>query len=285
MKNRKGTLYVVATPLGNLADITHRAVEVLTQVQWIAAEDTRHSRVLLDAYGIRTPCIAYHEHNERGALDGLIEKLQRGESIALISDAGTPLISDPGFPLVREARALGLPVVPVPGASAMITALCVSGLPTDRFVFEGFLPAKGAARRKRLDELRAETRTLVFYESAHRIVEALQDMHDSFGADRPAVVARELTKMFETVHAGTFAQELARVSADPNQQKGEFVILVHGLAVAEGAEPNIEVERVLRILCAELPPTRAAALAAQITGAKKNALYALAVQLTQTDQQ
>ena len=283
MKNRKGTLYVVATPLGNLADITHRAIEVLTQVQCIAAEDTRHSRVLLEAYGIRTPCIAYHEHNERQALDTLIEKLQRGDSIALISDAGTPLISDPGFSLVRAARQLDLPVVPVPGPSAMIAALCVSGLPTDRFVFEGFLPAKGAARRKRLDELRAETRTLVFYESAHRIVEALQDMHDSFGAERPMVVARELTKMFETVHGGSCAQELARVSADVNQQKGEFVILVHGLVVPEDEQPNVEAERVLRILCAELPPTRAAALAAQITGAKKNALYPLAVKLAQQE--
>ena len=239
--------------------------------------------MLLDAYGIRTPCIAYHEHNERQALDTLIDKLQRGDSIALISDAGTPLISDPGFSLVREARQLDLPVVPVPGACAMITALCVSGLPTDRFVFEGFLPAKGIARRKRLDELRAETRTLVFYESAHRIVEALQDMHDSFGTDRLVVVARELTKMFETVHGGSFAQELARVSADANQQKGEFVIVVHGLVVPEDAQPNVEAERVLRILCAELPPTRAAALAAQITGAKKNALYPLAVQLARQE--
>lgn len=284
MKNRKGTLYVVATPLGNLADITHRAVEVLTQVQWIAAEDTRHSRVLLDAYGIRTPCIAYHEHNERTALDALIEKLKQGDSIALISDAGTPLISDPGFALVREVRLLDLPVVPVPGPSAMITALCVSGLPTDRFVFEGFLPAKAVARRKRLEELSAETRTLVFYESAHRIVEALQDMHDGFGAERPVVVARELTKMFETVHAGSIAQVLERVSTDANQQKGEFVILVHGRAAPEEAQRGVEAERVLRILCAELPPARAAALAAQITGVKKNALYPLAVQLSHPPQ-
>lgn len=279
MKNRKGTLYVVATPLGNLADITHRAVEVLSQVQWIAAEDTRHSRVLLDAYGIRTPCIAYHEHNERQAIDALVQKLQQGDSIALISDAGTPLISDPGFPLVRAVRQLDLPVVPVPGASAVITALSVSGLPTDRFVFEGFLPAKGAARRKRLGELRDETRTLVFYESAHRIVDALRDMHDGFGADRLVVVARELTKMFETVHAATFTRMLERVSTDTDQQKGEFVILVHGRMVPEDAQQSVEAERVLRILCAELPPTRAAALAAQITGAKKNALYPLAVRL------
>jgi 16S rRNA (cytidine1402-2'-O)-methyltransferase len=277
MKKRKGTLYVVATPLGNLADITHRAVEVLSQVQWIAAEDTRHSRVLLDAYGIRTPCVAYHEHNETAELDGLLEKLKQGDSIALISDAGTPLISDPGFSLVRKARELELPVVPVPGANAMITALCVSGLPTDRFVFEGFLPAKGTARRKRLEELSGETRTLVFYESSHRIVDALQDLHDVFGAQRNAVVARELTKLFETVSSGTFAQQLARVNADADQRKGEFVILVHGRIVTEDTQTNVEAERVLRILCAELPPARAAALAAQITGAKKNALYPLAV--------
>ncbi|MBI3775674.1 MAG: 16S rRNA (cytidine(1402)-2'-O)-methyltransferase [Gammaproteobacteria bacterium] len=281
MKKRKGTLYVVATPLGNLADITHRAVEVLSQVQWIAAEDTRHSRVLLDAYGIRTPCVAYHEHNETAELDGLLEKLKQGDSIALISDAGTPLISDPGFSLVRKARELELPVVPVPGANAMITALCVSGLPTDRFVFEGFLPAKGTARRKRLEELSGETRTLVFYESSHRIVDALQDLHAVFGAQRNAVVARELTKLFETVSSGTLAQQLARVNADADQRKGEFVILVHGRVVTEDTQTNFEAERVLRILCAELPPARAAALAAQITGAKKNALYPLAVEWAQ----
>lgn len=280
MANRKGALYVVATPLGNLADITRRAVETLQQVHCIAAEDTRHSRVLLTHYNIQTPCTAYHEHNEREMLPVLLDRLQRGESIALITDAGTPLISDPGFPLVREARRSGIDVVPIPGPSALIAALSVSGLPTDRFVFEGFLPAKSASRRARLEELRTDTRTLVFYESSHRIVESLQDMRDIFGAERGVVVARELTKMYESVRADTLEEALQRVSADENQQKGEFVVMVHGAVPAEDGAQHAEAERILRILCAELPPARAAALVAKITGLRKNALYDRAVALS-----
>lgn len=280
MANRKGALYVVATPLGNLTDITRRAVETLQQVHCIAAEDTRHSRVLLTHYNIQTPCTAYHEHNEREMLPVLLDRLQRGESIALITDAGTPLISDPGFPLVREARRSGIDVVPIPGPSALIAALSVSGLPTDRFVFEGFLPAKSASRRARLEELRTDTRTLVFYEASHRIVESLQDMRDIFGAERGVVVARELTKMYESVRADTLEEALQRVSADENQQKGEFVVMVHGAVPAEDGAQHAEAERILRILCAELPPARAAALVAKITGLRKNALYDRAVALS-----
>jgi 16S rRNA (cytidine1402-2'-O)-methyltransferase len=272
-------LYVVATPLGNLADITHRAVETLSQVQWIAAEDTRHSRPLLQSYGVRAQCIAYHEHNEREALAAIIDKLVRGESVALISDAGTPLISDPGFPLVREARRQGLAVVPVPGPCAMIAALSVSGLPTDRFVFEGFLPARAQARVQRLKQLGRETRTLAFYESTHRIVDCVTDMAAVFGGEREAVIARELTKTFETVHADRLAALVDWLTADANQQKGEFVILVQG-APAEAGAIDADAENVLRLLCEELPPARAASLAARITGLKRNDLYALAVKMS-----
>lgn len=277
MSVRSGTLYVVATPLGNLTDITHRALEILSQVQLIAAEDTRHSRKLLDAFNIETQCVAFHEHNEREMVDVLLEHLARGESIALISDAGTPLISDPGFPLVRAARARGIDVVPIPGPSALIAALSVSGLPTDRFVFEGFLPAKAAARRERLHALRNETRTLVFYESTHRIVASLADMREVFGAEREAVIARELTKMFETVHGGTLAELIDWLAADAQREKGEFVVMIHGVHVDTVTAP-VDPDRILRVLCEELPPTRAAAVVARITGAKKSDFYTRAVE-------
>ncbi|HHO68310.1 MAG TPA: 16S rRNA (cytidine(1402)-2'-O)-methyltransferase, partial [Gammaproteobacteria bacterium] len=193
-----GTLFVVATPIGNLGDMTPRGVEVLQQADLIAAEDTRHSRRLAEHFGIATPMLALHEHNERSVAARLVERLRQGESIALISDAGTPLISDPGYQLVRAAREAGVPVVPVPGASALVAALSVAGLPTDRFVFEGFLPPRQAARRKRLEALKDEPRTLVFYESSHRIVDSLNDLKDVFGPGRQALLARELTKAFET---------------------------------------------------------------------------------------
>lgn len=277
MSVRRGTLYVVATPLGNLTDITHRALEILSQVALIAAEDTRHSRKLLDAFNIETPCIAFHEHNEREMAAALIERVLRGDSIALISDAGTPLISDPGFPLVRDARAAGIDVVPIPGPSAVIAALSVSGLPTDRFVFEGFLPAKAAARRERLQELQREPRTLVFYESTHRIVESLGEMAAVFGRERAAVLARELTKMFETVHAAPLGDLVDWLAADPQREKGEFVVMIHGAEPDPAATP-VDPDRILRVLCEELPPTRAAALTARMTGAKKSELYARAVE-------
>lgn len=276
-----GTLYVVATPIGNLGDMTARAIAVLQQVDLIAAEDTRHSGPLLQHFGITTACIACHDHNERQIAAGLVERIQSGESVALISDAGTPLISDPGYLLVRTAREAGVPVVPVPGASAMIAALSVSGLPSDRFSFEGFLPAKSSARRQRLQALADEGGTLIFYESTHRIEESLADMAEVFGPERYVVIAREITKRFETVYGDTLAKLIAWVEADSNQCKGEFVVLVHGAEEPETREIDAEAERVLKLLLEELPVKQAAALAAKITGAKKNALYQFALGLAE----
>lgn len=269
---RPGTLHVVATPIGHRDDISARAIETLRRARVIAAEDTRHTRPLLQHLNIDTPLVALHDHNERTAVDGLVERMRGGDDVALVSDAGTPLISDPGFRLVRAARIAGLRVSPVPGPSAVIAALSVAGLPSDRFVFEGFLSAKAGARRSRLAELAGESRTLIFYESSHRIVESLEDMRKAFGADREAVVARELTKMFETVLGDPLSALVERVSADPNQQKGEFVVMVAGREAGED-ERLSEGLRVFAILKEELPPARAAKLAAAITGAPRKALY------------
>lgn len=273
MNAATGRLWVVATPIGHLDDMSARAVEVLKRVERIAAEDTRHSAPLLARYGIATPTTALHEHNEREEVERLLARLRAGAELALISDAGTPLISDPGFRLVRAARAAGVTVSPVPGPCAAIAALSVAGLPSDRFVFEGFLPAKAAARRERLTGLAGEPRTLVFYESSHRVRECLDDMAAAFGAARPAVLARELTKLFETVLDGTLAQLQARLAADPNQERGEFVLLVGGREAVED-ERLAEGRRVFALLRAELPPARAAKLAAAITGARRKDLYA-----------
>jgi 16S rRNA (cytidine1402-2'-O)-methyltransferase len=275
--DRLGVLYVVATPIGNRADITQRALQVLGAVARVLAEDTRHSGALLRALGIPTPLLSVHEHNEQAQVDGLLARLRAGEDLALISDAGTPLISDPGYRLVRAARQAGVTVVPVPGPSALIAALSVAGLPTDRFVFEGFLPAKSAGRRARLQALAVEPRTLVFYEASHRIQECLADLAAVFGAEREAVIARELTKTFEQVQSGTLAELGAWLAADPNRLRGEFVVLVAG--AVEPAETDIgpEAQRVLAILLRELPVKQAAALAAEITGARRNALYQLAL--------
>jgi 16S rRNA (cytidine1402-2'-O)-methyltransferase len=268
-----GVLYVVATPIGNLADMVPRATETLQQVDIIAAEDTRHSKRLLEHFHISTPLVSCHEHNEQQSLPGLLDRLGKGQKIALISDAGTPLVSDPGYRLVRAAREAGFPVVPIPGPSALIAALSVAGLPSDRFTFEGFLHAKSGQRRKQLEALRQETRTLVFYEAPHRILACLRDLAEIFGAEREAVLARELTKTFETVLAGTAAEVLARVEADPNQQKGEIVLLVRGAERVETSGIDPEAQRVMTILLRELPLKQAASLAAEITGTKKNALY------------
>lgn len=269
-----GTLYVVATPIGNLQDITARALQILRDAVLIAAEDTRHSARLLDHFGIRTPMVACHEHNERSGSDSLVERLLSGQDIALISDAGTPLISDPGFHLVRQAREAGVRVVPVPGACAAIAALSAAGLPSDRFVFEGFLPAKSGARSKRLQELAGEVRTLIFYEAPHRVLDSVQDMAQVFGAQRRAVLARELTKTFETIHAAPLGELAAWIAADSNQQRGECVLLVEGLDEKVGKEVlDAESQRILMLLAAELPLKKAAALTAQITGARKNLLY------------
>lgn len=276
-----GALYVVATPIGNLADFSPRAIAVLQGVAQIAAEDTRHSLALLRHFGIHAPLCALHEHNETQATQQLLARLHRGDAVALICDAGTPLVSDPGFHLVREARAQGVRVVPIPGPSAAICALSAAGLPSDRFVFEGFLPAKPAARRRRLEALRAETRTVIVFESSHRIVAALGDMAAVLGVQRAAVVARELTKRFETIRDGTLGELSPWVENDVDQQKGEFVVLIHG---EEGgaAEAAGEEERVLRILLSELSVKQAASLTARITGGRRNRLYALAQTLKQT---
>lgn len=267
-----GCLWVVATPIGHRDDLSARAIETLRAVAVIAAEDTRHSRPLLLHHGVATPLVALHDYNEREVVDALVARLQGGESVALISDAGTPLISDPGFRLVRAARAAGIRCAPVPGACAAIAALSVAGLPSDRFVFEGFLPPKAAARRSRLRELAGEPRTIIFYESSHRVAESLADMRDVFGAEREAVLARELTKMFETVLGEPLAALAARVAADPDQQRGEHVILVAGRG--EEADARLaEGQRVFAILRDELPPTKAAKLAAAISGAPRKALY------------
>ena len=226
-----GILYVVATPIGNLDDISARALQVLRDVDVIACEDTRHSARLLQHFGIATKTIACHDHNEANASTGIVKLLQKGQTVALISDAGTPLISDPGYVLLRAVHRAGLKVCPVPGASALIAALSVAGLATNHFVFEGFLPAKPAARRERLKQLLDETRTLVFYESSHRIVASLADLTALFGAEREVTMAREISKKFETIHAADLAQLQAFVSSDDNQQKGEFVLVVAGAQV------------------------------------------------------
>ena len=279
MAQSPGTLYIVATPIGNLDDISLRALQVLAKVDRIAAEDTRHSQRLLGHHGIRTPLMSLHEHNERQKVQGLLAELEQGLSLALISDAGTPLISDPGFPLVRAAREQGIRVVPVPGCNAAICALSAAGLPTDRFVFEGFLPAREGQREKRLRELAQETRTLVCYESSHRIFDSLASMAAVFGDHRRAVVARELTKTFETIRDGTLAELLEWMRADAQQQKGEFVVLVEGAPARASDALDAETERVLATLLEELSVKQAAALAAKLTGVAKKPLYARALEL------
>ena len=267
-----GILHVVATPIGNLGDISARALEILRTVAAVCAEDTRHTRQLLAHFGIERPLLALHQHNEDAQAAQLVARLLGGDSLALVSDAGTPLVSDPGYRLVRAARAAGVRVSPVPGACAAIAALSVAGLASDRFVFEGFLPAKASARRERLARLAAEPRTLIFYESAHRIEEALVDLVAAFGEDRPAVLARELTKLFETVLDGSLAALLAQVQADPNQRRGEFVLIVEG-AADDAKAKLIEGRRLYALLGEHLPPSTAARLAAELSGAPRKALY------------
>lgn len=269
-----GTLFIVATPIGNLADLSPRALDTLRGVAAICAEDTRRSGQLLSHFGVEKPLVALHEHNEDALSQRIVERLLAGESLALVSDAGTPLVSDPGYRVVRAARAAGVKVSPIPGACAAIAALSVAGLPSDRFVFEGFLPAKSSARREQLQRLAGETRSLVFYESSHRIAESLADMRIAFGDDRPAVLARELTKLFETVLDGTLADLHARVEADDNQRKGEFVVIVQG--AGDDADAQLaEGRRVYAMLSPHLPPSTAARLAADITGAPRKSLYGM----------
>ncbi|GAB5453319.1 MAG: 16S rRNA (cytidine(1402)-2'-O)-methyltransferase [Halioglobus sp.] len=265
-------LYVVATPIGNLGDITQRALDVLRGVDLVAAEDTRHSARLLQAYDIDTPLTAYHEHSDSGALERLAQRLFEGASIALVSDAGTPLISDPGYRLVRRAQEQGIVVIPVPGPCAAVAALSAAGLPTDRFRFEGFLPAKHGARCNRLRELSRESATLVFYEAPHRVQDCLADMAEVFGEEREASLLREITKAFETVRRGTLASLLQFVAADDNQRRGEIVLVVAGLREQQSVIDS-DTSDLLQRLVAEMPAKRAAALVAEWKGIRKKLLY------------
>lgn len=268
-----GTLYIVATPIGNLDDLPPRAIAVLSGVSIVAAEDTRHSGRLLQAIGVETRMLALHDHNERDRAAQVMQRLEQGQDVALISDAGTPLISDPGFILVREARARGIRVSPVPGPCAIVAALCAAGLPTDRFAFEGFLPSKKGARVAALDKLASETATLVFYESPHRILEAVADIADVMGGHRELVIARELTKTFETFYSGGAEEVLDTLKADPHGSRGEFVIMIRGAEKDAGDAGMEEVDRLLKLLLTELPVKRAARLVAEMTGRAKNELY------------
>lgn len=274
------TLYVVATPIGNLADLSSRAVDILQQVDLIAAEDTRHSKHLLQHFAIATPTISLHEHNEQQRSEMLLVRLQQGASVALISDAGTPLISDPGYRLVSLLKQHQIRVVPIPGSCALITALSASGLPSLRFCFEGFLPPKQAARKHILSTLATETRTLIFYESPRRLVDCLQDMVSAFGAERLACLARELTKLHETIETRPLAELLEWASADSNQQKGECVLLVEGASTPQSADEQ-EINRVLSILLKEMPVKKAASITASLLDVKKNAAYDMALKLQQ----
>lgn len=269
-----GHLYIVATPIGHLGDLSPRAAAVLAGVDAILAEDTRTSAVLLQHLGIQRPLIALHDHNERERVDGLLRQLQAGEALALISDAGTPLISDPGFVLVRAAREARVPVLTVPGPCALIAALSIAGLPTDRFRFVGFLPARSAARRTAFEALRGETDTWVCYESSHRIAECLDDLVEVLGGERPATLARELTKRFEQSVQRPLAELREWLAEDPQRQRGEFVLVIAG---APQAEPDAaESDRLLKLLLTELPASRAARLAAEISGQPRKQLYARA---------
>ncbi len=276
-QQQPGKIYVVATPIGNLEDISMRALATLKEVDLIAAEDTRHTGQLCRHLGIETRLISMHAYNEKSRVDALVRQVQEGVSLAVVSDAGTPLISDPGFLLVRSAAESNLDIVPVPGPSAFVAALSVAGLPSNRFTFEGFLPAKRQARMSQLQGLRDEERTLIFYESPHRILELLADCRDCFGG-RPMVLARELTKTFETILRGTADELLGMLQDDSNQQRGEFVVLVEGAPQQDVSAMEVDADLLLQELLAELPTKKAAAITAKVTGLPKNALYAKALE-------
>ncbi len=275
-----GKLYVVATPIGNLADFSYRAVEILKTVDLIAAEDTRHVKMLLQHYSINNNLISLHQHNEEHASPGLVEKLKSGLNIALVSDAGTPLLSDPGMPLVRLAKQQGIDVSPIPGACAVIAALSVSGLPVTRFTFEGFLPRTSSARKTFFSNKKSDTATWVFYESSHRILASLEDLLEVISGGRRIVVARELTKLFETVVNDTLDNVLEQVRSDNNMQKGEFVVLVEGAVIEKNvSEITEEQSRVLKVLLKECSIKTAVAMAVEITGARKKVLYQAALDI------
>lgn len=279
MNSKKASLYLVATPIGNRDDIGLRAIEILKSVDCIAAEDTRHSQRLLQYHGINTPLISLHEHNEEQRTKQLLDRLLQGESLALISDAGTPLISDPGYRLVTAMHDANIPVVPIPGPCALVAAIAASGLPTDRFVFEGFLPSKQVARQKRLQALLEEERTLVFYESTHRILPCMEDMLTVFGEKRLATIARELTKTFETVHRAPLFALLEWMKSDANQQKGEFVVLIEGKKASDSGVDQKEQRRILSVLLEELSLKQAVGLATRLCGANRKSLYQLALEI------
>jgi len=273
MPNKPGTLWVVATPIGNLDDMAPRAVRVLAESDVVAAEDTRHTGRLLKHFGIDARQLSLHEHNETRRVPQIIERLGGGETVALVSDAGTPLVSDPGYRLVRAAREAGIAVFTVPGPCAAIAALSIAGLPTDRFHFEGFLPARAAARRKRLQELAAGQETLVFYETPQRIDSMLADAARSLGGDREALLCRELTKLHETSFLGTIASLQARLASDPGQLRGEMVLVVEGAGEGDGAGKLADGRRLFELLATELPPGKAAKLAAAWSGCRRKELY------------
>lgn len=273
-----GTLYVVATPIGNLADLSPRAIEVLTQVDLVLAEDTRHTAQLLRHFGLSRPMLSLHEHNERQKLESVVQQLQENQSIALVSDAGTPLVSDPGFPLLRRVRELNLPVVAVPGPCAAIAALSVAGLPTDRFIFEGFLPSRRGARQARLQTLAAEQRTLVFYESGKRLAPMLEDLCLIFGPQREAAVARELTKLYESLYRAELGELKLQSDSDPDMSRGELVVLVQGCSERE-EEHDQELDRVLSVLLPVLPLSQAVKLACALTDLGRNQVYKRATSL------
>jgi 16S rRNA (cytidine1402-2'-O)-methyltransferase len=281
-KTASATLYIVATPIGNLLDISQRAIDTLKQVDVIAAEDTRHSGHLLQHYAVKTPMISLHEHNEQQRSEVLLARLQQGETVALISDAGTPLISDPGYRLVTLVREHDIKVVPIPGSCALIAALSASGLPSDKFSFEGFLSAKQGARQLDLQKLTHETRTMIFYESPRRLKKTLEDMIIFFGEDRRACLARELTKLYETIETRSLADLLAWVDKDDNQQRGECVLLIEGKTVQHDVGDD-EINRVLTLLLADLSVKRAAAVTASLLDVSKNKVYEMALKLQHKD--
>jgi len=274
-----GRLAVISTPIGNLGDLSPRARDELAAAELVAAEDTRRTGQLLTTLGLSRPLLSLHEHNEGERIDELLVRLRAGARIALVSDAGTPLLSDPGFELVRRVALEGLAVVAVPGPSAITAALSIAGLPTERFSFEGFLPARLAERRARLVELATETRTLVFFEAPHRIAECLEDMSAAFGVERRAAVARELTKVFETVYRGTLATLVAQSRTDANFARGEITVVVAGAEANAKDSGRAQLDATLQVLLAELAPSKAAALAARLTGVKRNEAYSRALEL------
>lgn len=278
MKNL-GTLFIVATPIGNLGDFTLRALETLKKVDLIAAEDTRHSKKLLEHYGITTPTISLHNYNETKRCQFILNQLEQGKNIALITDAGTPLISDPGYHLVKTIQKNNLRIIPIPGACAAITALSASGLPTDKFIFEGFLPPKTKQQLERLQELAVETRTMVFYESPHRLLVTINNMRIAFGDDRIAVLAKELTKTFETIYSNTLFELQNWLTEKSVRQKGEFVILISGTTKDKNVGVNSEALRILSLLAKDLSHKQAVILTAKITGISKNMLYKIACSL------